>query len=64
MIIKFFEVTKKITSKNKYFLLYGNNQGLIEETIEKTLRPILPKNVYNYEENEVIKIKTTLKKRS
>ena len=54
MIIKFFEVTKKITSKNKYFLLHGNNSGLIDDTIEKTLRPLLPKNVYNYEENEVI----------
>ena len=46
MIVKYFELKKKIKD-NKYFLLYGNNEGLIEETIEKVLKPILAKNIYN-----------------
>ena len=54
MIVKFFEI-KKINLKNKkYFLLYGNNEGLIEETIKETLKPNLPGNVYNYEEKEIL----------
>ena len=54
MIIKFFELKKKIKD-NKYFLLYGNNDGLIEETINNTLKPELPKNSIIYEENEILK---------
>ena len=54
MIVKFFEI-KKINLKNKkYFLLYGKNEGLIEETIKETLRPNLPTNIYNYEEKEIL----------
>ena len=54
MIVKFFEI-KKINLKNKkYFLLYGKNEGLIEETIKETLKPKLPGNVYNYEEKEIL----------
>ena len=54
MIVKFFEI-KKINLKNKkYFLLYGKNEGLIEETINETLKPNLPENVYNYEEKEIL----------
>tara|TARA_Y100000768_G_scaffold346533_1_gene294145 strand:- start:1876 stop:2859 length:984 start_codon:yes stop_codon:yes gene_type:complete len=54
MIVKFFEI-KKINPKNKkYFLLYGKNEGLIEETIKEALKPNLPKNVYNYEEKEIL----------
>ena len=49
MIVKFFELKKKDLKKNKYFLLYGNNKGLIEETIKNYLNPILSKNIrYNY----------------
>jgi len=55
MIIKSFELKKKQLKDNKYFLLYGNNEGLIEETIEEILKPILAKNIYNYEETEILK---------
>ena len=30
------------------------NKGLIDETIQKDLKPILSKNIYNYEENEIL----------
>ena len=55
MIIKSFELKKKKLEDNKYFLLYGSNEGLIEETIEEILKPILAKNIYNYEETEILK---------
>ena len=53
MIVKFYELKKNL-KENKFFLLYGANKGLIEETVENNLKPLLSKNVYNYEENEVI----------
>ena len=53
MIIKSFELDK-INLKNKhFFLLYGENQGHKSELIEKKFKKNL-KNIYNYEENEVI----------
>ena len=53
MIIKSFEIKiKKFDNIN--FFLYGNNKGLIEQTIQQNLKPILPKNITNYEENEIL----------
>ena len=61
MIIKQYELKKKISPKDKFFLLYGENTGLIEETIKLSLKPILPKKVFNYEEKEVIENFETFK---
>ena len=56
MIVKFFELKNKNIKNNKFFLLYGNNKGLIEETIEKNLKPISSnRNIFNYDESELIK---------
>ena len=55
MIIKYFELKKKISPKNNYYLLYGNNIGLIEETIKNDLKPILSSNIYHYDESDIIK---------
>ena len=54
MIVKIFELKKKNLEKFNFFLLYGNNKGLIQETIENQLKKILPKNIYNYEENDIL----------
>ena len=54
MIIKYFELKKKLNKHVNFYLLYGNNKGLIDETISLTLKPIFPKNVINYEENEIL----------
>ena len=54
MIVKFFELKKKNLTENKFFLLYGNNKGLIEETINNFLRPIKKGNVFIYDEPEII----------
>ena len=55
MIVKYFALKNKNLEKTNFFLLYGNNLGLIEETIEKILKPKLPKNLYKYEETEILK---------
>ena len=54
MIVKYFELKKKNLNNFRYYLLYGNNKGLIEEIIQKNLKPILPKNIYNYDEIEIL----------
>ena len=55
MIVKSFEINKKKFENFRFFLLYGNNKGFIEEIIQNTLKPALPKNSYNYDENEILK---------
>ena len=34
--------------------MYGKNKGLVEETIKNILKPSLPKNIFKYEENEIL----------
>ena len=58
MILKFFDLKEKNIKENRYFLLYGNNKGLIEEIIEKKIKPQITNNVYRYDENEIIKVDT------
>ena len=54
MILKVFEIKKKKIDSN-FFLLYGNNRGLVEEIVHNELKPLLPKNILSYEENEILK---------
>ena len=54
MIVKYFELKKNVIQEKKFFLLYGKNEGLIEETIKTSLKPILPKNIFYYEEKEIL----------
>jgi len=54
MIVKHFDLKKNIIQNKKFFLLYGKNEGLIEETIKNSLKPMLPGNVFNYEEKEIL----------
>ena len=39
MIVKFFELKKKNLKEFQFFLLYGNNKGLIEETCNNVIKP-------------------------
>jgi len=61
MIVKYFELKKKKLENCNFYLLYGNNKGLIEETIKNQFKISLSKNVFNYEENEVFKNKDQFK---
>ena len=54
MIVKSFELDKIDLKKNQFFLLYGENQGLKNEIIEKKFKKNYSKNIYNYEENEIL----------
>ena len=54
MIIKHYELKKNLKGKNNYFLLHGQNSGLIEEIIDKDLKPIFSKNIFKYDESEIL----------
>ncbi len=53
MILKFYELKNNLKDKN-LFLFYGKNSGLIEETINIIIKPNASKNIYNYDEKEII----------
>ena len=55
MIVKNFELKKKNLKNTKFYLLFGNNDGLIEDIIQKEIGPNLPNIIFKYEENEIIK---------
>ena len=61
MIIKSYEL-KTFNKKNiNYYLFYGPNTGLIDETIDKIFRPIFSKNIINYEETDLLNNKDSFK---
>ena len=53
MIVKYFDLQKELKNIN-YYLLYGPNTGLIEEIIDKTLKPFFSKNLYYRDEKEIL----------
>ena len=55
MIIKAFELEKKNLLNRKFFLFYGSNKGLIDETLNKTIKPLVPSNIFRYDENDIIR---------
>ena len=55
MILKYFDFKKINLETQKFILLYGNNQGHKEQFLNESLKPILPKNIYSYDETEVLK---------
>lgn len=54
MIVKYFDLEKKIKDQTNFYLFYGHNTGLIEETINGVLKPIFSKNIFYYDENEIL----------
>ena len=54
MIVKLIEIKKKVKKINNFFLLYGGNEGLIEETIKKVFSNNTSKKIYKYNENEIL----------
>jgi DNA polymerase-3 subunit delta len=53
MLIKFHEIKNLKIENNNFYLFYGTNSGLIEETVNKIFKPKLSKNIITYEENEI-----------
>ena len=56
MIIKVFELTKINPNLDKFFLLYGENEGLKDE-LTKNIEKKFDKNIYRYEEKEILENK-------
>ena len=54
MIHKFFELNKTNLKNKKYFLFYGKNRGLIQDTIKDKIEPLASEKILRYEENEII----------
>ena len=56
MILKSFEIDKKDISKIKFFLIYGENEGLKREIINKIISHNEGKKI-NFEESQILKNK-------
>ena len=54
MIIKSNELSRFNKKNSNYYLFYGSNLGLIEETISKIFKPIFSKNIVYHDETEIL----------
>ena len=54
MIVKAFEIKKINLDKTRLFLFYGENEGYKNEIIKKSFEKNYPKQIYRYEEKEII----------
>ena len=54
MILKSFELNKLKLNNHNFYLFYGNNDGLKEETIKNLFEKIYVDKIHRYEENEII----------
>ena len=54
MQIKFYELNSFKRDTINYYLFYGPNTGLIEETIDKVFKPFFTNNIIRYDESELL----------
>ena len=54
MLIKSHELKNFKIKDTDFYLFYGPNTGLIEETINKIFKPIFTKNIINYDEADLL----------
>ncbi len=54
MIIKSFELNKINVKNSNFYLFYGENEGYKNEAIEKIFNINISKNIYRYEEKEIL----------
>jgi DNA polymerase-3 subunit delta len=54
MILKSFELVKIKLNNHKFYLFYGNNEGLKEETIKNLFQKKYQDKVHRYEEKEIL----------
>ena len=54
MIIKYFDLKKNLDTKINFYLLYGLNIGLVEETINNIFKPNFSANIHLYDEVEIL----------
>ena len=54
MIIKSFELNKVKLNNHKFYLFYGDNEGLKEEIIKSLFEKNYSDKIHRYEEKEII----------
>ena len=54
MILKSFELSKIKLSNHKFYLFYGDNEGLKEETIKNLFEKNYPDKIHRYDEKEIL----------
>ena len=54
MILKSFELRKIKLNNHKFYLFYGDNEGLKEETIQSLFEKNYQDKIHRYEEKEVL----------
>ena len=54
MIVKSFDLSKINHQNQKFYLLYGSNEGHKKEVIEQKFKKKFVENTYSYEENEIL----------
>ena len=54
MIVKSFEIEKLKIVNQKFFLFYGENEGLKNQTIQNLFKGKLNENIYRYDEKEIL----------
>jgi DNA polymerase-3 subunit delta len=54
MIIKSHELSRFDKKNTNYYLFYGSNLSLIEETVSKIFKPIFSKNIVYHDESEIL----------
>ena len=55
MIKKYFELNKLNIDKFKYYLFYGENEGLKQEIIERKFKNNFKNDIFHYDESEILK---------
>jgi DNA polymerase-3 subunit delta len=61
MLIRYLDLKKTNKDKINYYLFYGPNIGLIEDTIKNIFQPIFSKNIINYDEVDILNNKEEFK---
>ena len=54
MILKSFELNKFKLDNHKFYLFYGDNEGLKEETIKNLFEKNYQDKIHRYEEKEIL----------
>ena len=54
MILKFFELNKLKLNNHKFYLFYGDNEGLKDETVRNFFEKKYQNKIYRYEEKEIL----------
>ena len=61
MLVKYNDLRGFNKDKINYYLFYGPNLGLIEDTIKNIFKPIFSKNIINYDEGDILNNKEEFK---